>query len=317
MPQLTNGWKSKLMDLLTAYKNRAVCVTGGAGFIGSHLVHTLVTLGAHVTVLDNLSSGNRDNLAAVESQIRFIQGSVTDYEACLTATKGLDTVFHLAAMVSVVESTKNPLLCHMINVSGTANILNACKANKVQRFVLSSSSAVYGPIDGIASEHMPCAPISPYGYSKWLGELLCQKYASLHGIRTVCLRYFNVYGERQNPNGSYAAAMAKFSHALAHSEPIVIYGDGQQTRDFVPVEEIVKANLMLAQLPPEQMQGSTFNIGSGKSISLLQLIEQLRPKFPSSQSSIQFLPARAGDIKHSAANCEKYLQAKSLLQHQA
>jgi UDP-glucose 4-epimerase len=213
-------------------------------------------------------------------------------------------------MVSVVESIKNPLLCHMINVSGTANLLNACRANKVQRFVLSSSSAVYGPVDGIASEQMPCAPISPYGYSKWLGELLCQEYAALHNINTVCLRYFNVHGDRQNPNGSYAAAIAKFSHALAHEEPIVIYGDGQQTRDFIPVEEVVLANLTLAQLPSEQMRGSAFNIGSGKSISLLQLVEQLRAQYPNSKSPIQFLPARPGDIKHSAADCGKYWAVK-------
>lgn len=286
-----------------------VCVTGGAGFIGSHVVEQLINLGAHVTVLDNLSSGNVENLRPwLPGPVRFIQGSIADYQACLHATQNAKIVFHLAALVSVQESVQSPLLCHTQNVTGTATLLEACRVNKVERFVFSSSSAVYGNLEGVASETSPCSPLSPYGWSKLMGETLCKEYAQLHGLQTVCLRYFNVYGPRQNPHGSYAAVVPKFLHQLANNLPITIFGDGSQTRDFIAVQDVAKANLTLALLSKEQMQGSAFNIGTGKSVTLLELIEQLKAQHPQSTSQVQFLPARTGDIVHSSADCRKYQQ---------
>jgi nucleoside-diphosphate-sugar epimerase len=285
-----------------------VCVTGGAGFIGSHVVEQLVHLGAHVTVLDNLSTGSLENINVAKSSVRFIQGSVTDYQDCLQATHNAKIVFHLAALVSVQESVASPLLCHTQNVTGTATLLEACRENKVERFVFSSSSAVYGNLEGIATEDSPCKPLSPYGFSKLIGETVCKEYAQLHGLQTICLRYFNVYGPRQNPHGSYAAVVPKFQHQLAHNLPITIFGDGTQTRDFIRVEDVAKANLAVALLSKEQMQGTVFNIGTGKSITLLALIEKLKAQYPQSTSQIQFLPARSGDIVHSIADCRKYQQ---------
>ncbi len=290
------------MDL---YKGMPVLVTGGCGFIGSHLAHELVTQGAHVTILDNCSTGTVANIAPFKDDVVFIQKSITDPEVCLEATKGQHIIFHLAALVSVPLSLDNPALCHQTNVEGTFNILEAARLNGVQRCVFSSSAAVYGPQPGICSEQLPCKPRSPYGYSKWLGELYCQQYAQVYGLQTVSLRYFNVYGPRQNPRGHYASAVAKFKECMKHNQSIVIFGNGQQTRDFIPVADVVQANLTLGMVKLHK-SGDVYNVATGTSITLLNLIEHLKEEYPDYNAPLIFNAPRPGDIHHSAADCSKY-----------
>lgn len=289
------------------FKDLPVLVTGGAGFIGSHLVEKLVSLGAHVTVLDDLSSGSLDNLVPVKDKIIFIQGSVTDEKTCLDATRGVAVVFHLAACISVPDSLKNPALCYRTNVMGTFNVLEACRMHGVERFVFSSSAAVYGSECELCSEESPTHPESPYGASKLIGELACRQYARDFGLQTVCLRYFNVYGERQNSCGSYAAVVSKFRYQMQHNMPITIFGDGLQTRDFISVHEVVSANVTLAMLESDHMHGDVFNIATGNSITLLALIDKLKTEFSHYSQPVHFASARSGDIKNSRANCKKYL----------
>lgn len=293
------------------YKDKKVLVTGGAGFIGSHLTEKLVALGADVTVLDNLSTGNLDNLTNVKDKIKFIKGDIENLEHCIAATTQVQIIFHLAAFVSVPGSMANPQLCMKTNIDGTFNLLESAKLNNVKRFVLSSSSAVYGQKQGICKEDDSCEPTSVYGYSKLLNEQYCKMYSNLFNIGTVCLRYFNVYGERQNPNAQYAAVVAKFTQQMQNNLPLEIYGTGNQTRDFVSVNNVVEANLMLAMLPESQMTGQAFNIASGKSINLFTLIEQLKINFPNYNGEILFMPARSGDVDHTAADCTQLNKIKS------
>lgn len=291
--------------MLLFYANLAVLVTGGAGFIGSHLVEQLVECGARVTVLDNLSTGNLDNLKNVMHKITFIHGDITDKKVCLAATHEQDIIFHLAAFISVPDSIEMPEECHATNVDGTFNLLESARINKVKRFVFSSSAAVYGTRDGVCAETDHCHPESPYGFTKRIGELYCQQYAHNYGMHTVILRYFNVYGDRQNPDGAYAAVVAKFKKAMHENSPITIFGDGNQTRDFINVKDVACANLTLG-MHAHACAGEIFNIGTGTSISLLELIAMLKKDFPQFNQGILFRPARAGDIKHSSALCTKY-----------
>ena len=288
-----------------SYKDMPVLVTGGCGFIGSHIAEKLVQCGARVTILDDLSTGNLENSAAIKEKVTLIEGSITDPKMCLLATEGQKIIFHLAARTSVPESLQDPIGYHETNVNGTLNLLQAARTNNVERFVLSSSAAVYGNKEGICNEQDPCNPLSPYALSKQLDELYCALYAKVYHLQTVCLRYFNVYGKRQNPR--YGSAVASFTHAMQKNKPITIFGDGLQTRDFVPVETIVEANLTLALLDKKSMQGDIFNIATGKSISLLTLLDQLKKEYPAYAEEIRFQPARAGDILHSTAMCKKYV----------
>lgn len=300
---LTNGVS---MMLTNPYQDVAVLVTGGCGFIGSHLAESLVAQGAQVTILDDYSTGFARNISHIQDSITFIQGNICDMQTCLQAVQGKKIVFHLAAYISVPGSMTDPELCHSTNIVGTMNMLEACRQAGVERFVLSSSAAVYGPQAGVCVETMACAPTSPYGYSKWIGELLCQQYARCFGLKTICLRYFNVYGPRQNPAGAYAGAVAKFTHNMQYDLPITIFGDGTQTRDFIGVKQVAQANMKLALLDAELMTGQPYNIATGHSISLLDLIAQLKKEFPDYKETITFAPARPGDIAHSSADCSAY-----------
>ncbi|MBS1986638.1 NAD-dependent epimerase/dehydratase family protein [Candidatus Dependentiae bacterium] len=291
---------------LTPYKNVPVLVTGGCGFIGSHVAEALVAQGAQVTILDDCSTGFIRNISHIHENITFIRGSVTELQTCLQAVRGKKIVFHLAAYISVPGSMSDPTLCQNTNVIGTMNMLEACRQEGVERFILSSSAAVYGPQEEVCVETMQCAPTSPYGYSKWIGELLCQQYARCFGLKSICLRYFNVHGPRQNPAGAYAGAVAKFTFNMQHDLPITIFGDGTQTRDFIGVKHVAQANLQLALLDAELMTGQPYNIATGHSISLLELIAQLKQEFPDYNKTITFAPARPGDIAHSAADCSAY-----------
>jgi len=290
------------------YKNLPILITGGCGFIGSHLAEKLVELGANVTILDDLSTGNLDNIQNIKQHITFIHDSIENKAACTAAAAHKKIIFHLAALASVPQSLEQPQRCHEINVNGTAHILEAARINNVESFIFSSSSAVYGAYDIPVTEDMPCNPQSPYGYSKLIGELYCQQYAKHFGINAVALRYFNVFGERQSPLGSYAGVVAAFKRKLSHNIPITILGDGTQTRDFIPVENVVEANLRLG-MQARYVTGQSFNIGTGNSISLLELLEQLKTAYPLYDQAVDFGPARAGDVKHSRADCGKYQRA--------
>jgi len=287
-------------------KPHTILVTGGAGFIGSHIVEALVHNNHKVIVLDNLSTGSIKNIAHLQSAITFIEADIRDIKNCINTAQNCNIIIHCAALVSVVESCADPMTCLDVNVRGTLNMLQAAIKNKVERFIFSSSSAVYGNRNESCAETDECVPLSPYGYSKWIGEHLCQKYAALHKLQTVSLRYFNVFGPRQSVNSPYSAVIAQFSHYMKHNHQITIYGDGLQTRDFVPVHDIVRANCYFALTHRNPLYGEIFNIASGESITINEVVQQLQSKFPHFNAPITYKAARKGDIKHSRANCAKY-----------
>lgn len=296
----------------TFYLQKRVLVTGGAGFIGSHLVDQLVKQGACISVLDDLSTGAMENIKNVVNDIVFIHGDITSFQTCLAATQNQSIIFHLAAITSVPESVTQPRICFNTNIKGTYNMLEATRINHGERFIFSSSAAVYGNHEGICSEEKNCNPQSPYGISKLIGEQLCNHYYQLFNLHSRCLRYFNVYNPRPKITG--AGVYAAFKTALLTNQPLTIFGDGTQTRDFTNVDEIVKANTIIAQLPPQYLNSQPVNIASGESISLNMLIAQLKNACcPDSQSPVLFKPARNGDIKHSAANIEQYKKLQTLL----
>lgn len=287
------------------YNNKNILVTGGSGFIGSHIVEKLVELEANVTVLDNLSSGNLNNLSAVKDKVKFINGDINNLELCIKVGQNQNVIFHLAAFISVPESMLRPEQCSQTNVNGTLNLLESCRINNISKFIFSSSSAVYGPRNNECHEDDICNPTSVYGYSKYIGEQYCKMYSVLYNLQTICLRYFNVYGERQNPNGAYAAVVAKFKNQMLNNQPIEIFGNGLQTRDFIHVSKIVDANLKLATLDCDFLNGQPVNVATGHSITLLSLIETLKKEFNNFNGDILFKPARSGDIEHSKASCNK------------
>lgn len=294
------------------YKNKNILVTGGAGFIGSHLTEALVAAGARVTVLDNLSTGSQRNLQAISKSITFVEGDITDQKTCIQETHGQEVIFHCAALVSVPEAEADPAFCFAHNITGTFNILEAAANNHVKRLVFSSSAAVYGPQTEPCHEGMVCTPTSVYGYSKLIGELLCKQFSVRTSLKTVMLRYFNVFGDRQNADHPYAGVVAKFMHALKNNKPITLFGDGSQTRDFVPVTEIVTANMLLGALPDTYWAAEVYNIGTGKSITLNNLLAQLKIQFPTYAHDITHKPRRTGDIQYSHAVCTKFLKIKEL-----
>lgn len=293
------------------YYQRNILVTGGAGFIGSHIAETLVQYGAYVTILDNFKTGKMENIAPIKQSIALIEGDITNYDTCLKASIQQEIIFHCAAETSVPGSMQDPLLCYTINVTGTSHMLEAARIQKVKRFVFSSSSAVYGQQTGVCTETATCLPTSPYGLSKLIGELLCKQYTMNFGLETVNLRYFNVFGPRQDPFAPYASVIAHFKATMAQNKPIIIYGDGLQTRDFVPVSQIVETNLKVGMLPAPLVSGIVLNCATGNSITLLQLVQKLKHEFPDFKESITFAPARPGDIKHTSADCSRY---KDLMQ---
>lgn len=294
------------------YQNKQVLVTGGAGFIGSHLVEKLVAMGARVTVLDNMTAGSLTNLKSVIGSITLLYGDVRSPYVCQKAVKNKEIIFHLAAFISVPESVKYPEYCYAVNTQGTYNLLDAAVKNGVKRFVFSSSSAIYGGRQDACSENDTPNPQSPYADSKLQAEKLCLQFAEIFGLNTTILRYFNVYGDHQNPAGQYAAVVAKFTKMLQDRKPLTIFGDGSQTRDFVSVDSVIDANLLVAS--KNDYQGEVFNIGSGTSITIFQLIEQLEKSLKIKRTDIQFFPARMGDLIHSQANCEKFLRLKKMEQ---
>jgi nucleoside-diphosphate-sugar epimerase len=274
-------------------------VTGGAGFIGSNTVDELVQRGHSVVVLDDLSSGKEENLTEVRNKITFVKGSVTDLEAVQKAMHQAEYVLHLAARTSVPRSVKDPLDTNRINVEGTLNVLVAARDNKVRRVVLAASSSAYGETPTLPkTEAMQPLPISPYGVSKYVGELYAQTFGRCYGLENVCLRYFNIFGPRQDPDSPYSGVLSRFATAFLEEEHPVIYGDGEQTRDFTFVENAVQANLLACEAP--SASGRVFNIGTGDRISLNQTLEQLRRISGKNLAAKYELP-REGDIRDSQA----------------
>jgi nucleoside-diphosphate-sugar epimerase len=278
-------------------------VTGGAGFIGSHLVDALVARGECVCVFDNLSSGRRENLAGCWESIRFVEADLRDIDAVKAACQGIDYVLHHAAIASVTQSVEDPRASQEVNVAGTLNVLLAAREAGVKRVVYAASSAAYGATPAVAlTEERPPQPLSPYAVSKLTGEYYAQVFSQLYGLETVSLRYFNVFGPRQDPTSQYAAVIPKFITALARGEEPVIFGDGEQTRDFVYVGNVVVANLLACTAPGAV--GETINIASGWRISLNELLEVLR-KVTGVPVAARYAAERPGDIKHSYADISK------------
>jgi UDP-glucose 4-epimerase len=279
-------------------------ITGGAGFIGSHLVEHLVAAGHEVTVLDDLSSGRRANLATVRRAIRFIRGSVTDLNTCRRAVERVDCVLHHAAVTSVQRSLDEPLVTHQVNATGTLNVLLAAREKGVRRVVYAGSTSAYGnPATLPNSEEHVTRPLSPYAASKLAGEEYCVAFHATYGLETVVLRYFNIFGPRQDPNSQYAAVVPRFiATALAGERP-TIFGDGAQTRDFVYIANVVHANVLAAQAPAA-VAGHVFNVGCGKGVSVNQLWEHVR-----ALAGVPFPPlyaqGRAGEVRDSVAGLAK------------
>lgn len=293
------------------YKNKKVLVTGGCGFIGSHLAHKLVERGAQVTILDNLATGSVENIAHIKSHVNFIEKSIVHQKVCNDAVAGNEVIFHLAAFISVPGSIQDPQRCHATNVDGTFNLLQAARIHSAQRFVFSSTSSVYGPReDQCVETDTNLNPVSPYGATKLMGELYCKQFTLLYNVPCAMLRYFNVYGPRQNPHSQYAAVVAKFQYHMERNEPITIYGDGSQTRDFVHVDEVVHANLIAGMAQEGIVAGQVYNIGTGKSISVLELANQMKAQYPQYTAATRFEPARGGDVKHTQMSAKKYKDLK-------
>jgi nucleoside-diphosphate-sugar epimerase len=277
-------------------------VTGGAGFIGSHLVAALLARGHRVRVLDNFSTGSRNNLSSIEQDIELIEGDVCHYHAVIQAMKGIEVVLHQAALPSVPRSIKDPIATHMVNTNGTLNILHAAVQQAVRRVVYASSSSVYGDSNFSEKvEHHQPTPKSPYAVSKLVGEQYCAVFYQQFGLETVVLRYFNVFGPRQNPNSAYAAVVPRFLAQMKAGNRPVIYGDGTQTRDFTYVENNVNANLAAAEVP--HVAGKTMNIAGGNSASLLELVQLLNQHLGKDLQPMLESP-RVGDVLHSKANIE-------------
>ena len=283
---------------------KKVVVTGGAGFIGSHIVEYWAKQNADVFVLDNLRSGFEKNLNGFEN-VTFVRGSITDKDVVFSVLENADYVHHLAAMISVPESVENPFECVSINVNGLLNVLEASAKHKIKKIVHSSSAAVYGdnPVSPKTILMKP-EPKSPYGITKLDGEYYLQSYLENFGLQTISLRYFNVFGPRQDPKSQYAAAIPIFVNNALQNKEIIIYGDGEQTRDFIFVKDVVAANVLAATT--ENVNG-TFNVACGSAISINQLVK-LVLELTNSKSHIRYEKERAGDIKHSLASIEETKQ---------
>jgi nucleoside-diphosphate-sugar epimerase len=283
-------------------------VTGGAGFIGSNTVDELVRRGHSVVVLDDCSSGKEDNLAEIRNKITFIKGSITDIEVVRKAMHEAEFVLHLAARTSVPRSVKDPIETNKINIDGTLNVLVAAKELKVKRVVFAASSSAYGETPTLPKvETMQPQPISPYGVTKYVGELYGQTFGRCYGLENVALRYFNIFGPRQDPSSPYSGVLAKFCTAYLEDTPPLVFGDGEQTRDFTYVENAVQANLLACEAP--NVSGKVFNVGVAGRVSLNEVLRELG-KITGKTLEAKYEPARDGDIRDSQADIS---QAKEFL----
>lgn len=291
-------------------------VTGSAGFIGSHLVEQLLRLGQQVVSLDNFATGQRANLREVEQAVgaepwrrhRFIEASIVDIEACRAACRGVDIVLHQAALGSVPRSIADPIATHTTNLTGFLNVLIAARDAKVQRFVYASSSSTYGDDEGLPKvEDVTGGPLSPYAVSKQANESYAEVFARCYGIQTVGMRYFNVFGPRQDPQGAYAAVIPRWLRAMLIGEPVEINGDGETSRDFCYVANVVQANLLAALSDNPRAVNRVYNVAVGESTSLnglFQILRSLLGELRGSLAGVQpvYRPFRPGDVRHSLAD---------------
>jgi UDP-glucose 4-epimerase len=282
-------------------------VTGGAGFIGSHLVEALLGEGLRVRVVDNLVTGHRSNLDHLEGRFEWIEGSVADFAVCRRAAEGVDYVFHQAAIPSVPRSVREPLSSHENGPTATINMLEAARLAGVRRFMFAASSSAYGDTAELPKhEEMLAKPLSPYAAGKLAGEHYVRVYATTMGLDGVCLRYFNIFGPRQDPSSPYSGVISIFIKKMSRGHRPAIYGDGTQTRDFTYVTNAVAANLA-AMRHPEPLGGNVLNVGSGQSISLLDLVASLNTILGTNLQP-EFQPSRAGDVRDSLASLARISQ---------
>jgi UDP-N-acetylglucosamine 4-epimerase len=296
-------------------KQKNILITGGAGFIGSNIVDYLVSNGfSKITVLDNLETGYLQNIQAHidNKKITFIQGSIFDAETCRKACQDVDCILHQAALGSVPRSIEKPMNTFDVNVTGFMNMLEAARANKVKRFVYASSSSVYGDDQTLPKvEEKTGNPLSPYAVSKKTNELFAKVYFELYGLEVIGLRYFNVFGPKQNPSGPYAAVIPIFINNILNSKPCTIFGDGTNRRDFTYIENVVEANILAMQVQNKEAIGGVFNIAFGATKSVNDLFSMIKTGLKSTvEASHQ--PPRVGEIKDSFANIDK---AKNFLQY--
>ena len=299
---------TKILAGLVSKKYRWL-VTGAAGFIGSHLTEALLALGQDVTALDDFSRGHKENIsqalnAAEKGSFTLIEGTITDLETCRSAVKDCDFVLHHAALASVPESLADPVNYHDVNVTGFMNILQAAKEAHVKRVVYASSSAVYGDDETMPkTEAVTGNALSPYALNKFVNELYAEFFTRVYGLECTGLRYFNVFGPRQDPNGAYAAVIPKWIAAVRSGNIPVIFGNGEQTRDFCAVQNVVKANILAAT--NNNAAGKVFNIGCGVRTTLNELLEKIYAVFaPESERKCSYMPPRDGDILHSSASID-------------
>ncbi len=277
-------------------------VTGGAGFIGSHLVERLVRDGAEVVVLDDLSTGRREHLRTVRDRVRFIRGTAASLEVCRRAMQGVDYVLHQAAVTSVPRATRDPVTAHQVNVTGTLNILVAAQEARVRRIVYAGSTAAYGDAAELPNhEGLLPRPLSAYAAAKLAGEAYCHAFYRTHGLEAVVLRYFNIFGPRQNLESQYGAVIPLFITAALRGQPPVIFGDGAQTRDFTFVTNVVEANLLACHSAAEGVVGEVFNIGCGEGTSISALWQRIRDLVGTNVEPVREAP-RSGDVRHSLAS---------------
>ena len=286
------------------YMSKNVVVTGGAGFIGSHLAGLLANRGYHVIILDDLSTGKMANVESLlkKTNVEFIQGSIIDLPLLQQLFQGVDYIFHQAAIPSVPRSIENPGASHNVNVTGTLNVLLAARDNNVSKVVYASSSSVYGDTPKLPKvEDMATNPLSPYAVTKLAGEHYCQVFHQVYGLPTVCLRYFNVYGPKQDLESQYAAAIPKFIMRIAKKSPPIIFGDGEQTRDFTFVKDVTEANILAV----ESDATGIFNIARGSRVTVNQLVQLVISIMGSSNVKPVYKEPRPGEVTHSFADVSK------------
>lgn len=278
-----------------------ILVTGGAGFIGSNLADELIRQGGKVTIFDNFSTGFRENLEEIKGNFDFVEGDLNDSEKLSKAINDVEIVFHQAALPSVPRSVENPRETHRACVNGTFNLLNLARENNVKRIIYAASSSAYGDQPTLPKvETMRPEPLSPYAGAKLMGEQYCQIFTRVYGLETVCLRYFNVFGPRQNPSSMYSGVISRFIDTLLKNESPVIYGDGEQSRDFTYIANVVDANIKAAQT--QKGIGEVINAANGERVSLNDLLETLKKITGKNEIQAQYKSARNGDVKHSQAD---------------
>ena len=288
-------------------------VTGGAGFIGSHIAAALLASGARVRILDDLSTGHRENIDEIGGNIELIEGSVADEQLLKKAFENVEVIFHEAAIPSVPRSVEAPRNTHVASVDGTFSVLLAARDAGVKRVVYAASSSAYGDQPTLPkSEEMSPQPLSPYAVAKLVGEYYCQVFTRVYGLETVSLRYFNVFGPRQDPGSQYSGVVSRFISALSSGERPVIYGDGEQSRDFTYIDNVVAANLSAASAP--KAAGKVINVANGQRVTLNQLLDELKQLTGKTDVTAEYRDPRVGDVRHSLADIT---MARELLGYQS